>query len=187
MWTARTELDIDRIESDGIDNGTEVGVGKRTLRRSGDIVPLASTGRMRSYTVHKRDVIRRPTALNVEIDAIEYGWAKRTRWTWSTEKDVPDVVRESFSLRIWGKGYCACRTTDTVKVFTRRRNYEETMNRPKRDDLSSCLTCLDIARQSRTVREFWPRKRGVIIWVAYLPGVNINTVDCLKSLRWPDR
>ena len=66
----RTELDVDRIEANGVDEATEVGIGEGALRSSGDVVLLRGTVEVRLELVQEGREVSLATTLNIEVDTV---------------------------------------------------------------------------------------------------------------------
>ena len=64
----RTELNVDGVERCSVQRLADVRVRERTLRSSGDIVPLFGTFRACTDLLDERGVARRRPFLNVEVD-----------------------------------------------------------------------------------------------------------------------
>lgn len=87
-----TELDIHRIEPDGVDDRAEVRVRERALRRGGHVVLLARAARVRAQLRDEGRVVRGAAAFDVQVDS---GRCERSRGRevegWSRGRGVDRV------------------------------------------------------------------------------------------------
>ena len=119
MRSMLTELNVDGIEVDRIQHPKgalvsgiashkghtanslrHIRVRERALRRARDVVLLARALRQLADAVNKARKVRRPAALNINIDPIQHGRAERARVARPPKEQVPDRVCESDGLGI---------------------------------------------------------------------------------------
>ena len=67
----RTELDVDRIEANGVDEATEVGIGEGALRSSGDVVLLRGTVEVVAELSHHGGVVGSRRGLDIEVNTVQ--------------------------------------------------------------------------------------------------------------------